>query len=230
MIVWLASYPRSGNTFLRLALRRLYGLPTLSVYDESSSSPDADAIAELTGGRADSRTLDELAADAAPHFVKTHELPHDECPAMYVVRDGRDALVSYARFQLTYVRPGTDANDASAFDEVLRDVVTEDTSFGGWSANVLAWTRRAAPTAVIPFEQLVAEPETRVVSALASLGLPLVPLEAGAVPGFAELQRRIPGFFRAGRSGAWREVMSDDLHERFWLRHGDAMRALGYER
>ena len=34
MIVWLASYPRSGNTFLRLVLHRLFGVPTYSVYED----------------------------------------------------------------------------------------------------------------------------------------------------------------------------------------------------
>ena len=34
VIVWLASYPRSGNTFLRIVLHRLYGVPTYSVYDD----------------------------------------------------------------------------------------------------------------------------------------------------------------------------------------------------
>ena len=30
MIVWLASYPRSGNTFFRILLHHLYRLPTYS--------------------------------------------------------------------------------------------------------------------------------------------------------------------------------------------------------
>ena len=33
MIVWVASFPRSGNTFLRIVLHRLYGVRTSTVYD-----------------------------------------------------------------------------------------------------------------------------------------------------------------------------------------------------
>lgn len=42
MIIWIASYPRSGNTFFRVALHRLYGVPTHVVYD-------VDGVAERIG-------------------------------------------------------------------------------------------------------------------------------------------------------------------------------------
>jgi hypothetical protein len=33
VIVWVASFPRSGNTLLRIVLHRLYGIGTSTVYD-----------------------------------------------------------------------------------------------------------------------------------------------------------------------------------------------------
>lgn len=42
MIVWLSSFPRSGNTFLRIVLHRMYGLRTSVVYDY-------DGVAERIG-------------------------------------------------------------------------------------------------------------------------------------------------------------------------------------
>jgi hypothetical protein len=33
MLVWVASFPRSGNTFLRIILHRLYDIQTSTVYD-----------------------------------------------------------------------------------------------------------------------------------------------------------------------------------------------------
>ena len=32
------------------------------------------------------------------YFVKTHELPSDDSPAILLVRDGRDAMVSFAHY------------------------------------------------------------------------------------------------------------------------------------
>ena len=43
MIVWLASYPRSGNTFLRVVLHNVYGVSTYSVYE------DNDPVAQRVG-------------------------------------------------------------------------------------------------------------------------------------------------------------------------------------
>ena len=52
--------------------------------------------------------LEKLAAERHCYFVKTHELPRegDRRPAVYLLRDGRDALVSFAWFVLAYERPG----------------------------------------------------------------------------------------------------------------------------
>jgi hypothetical protein len=33
VIIWVASFPRSGNTFLRIILKQLYGVYTSTVYD-----------------------------------------------------------------------------------------------------------------------------------------------------------------------------------------------------
>jgi hypothetical protein len=42
MIVWLASFPRSGNTFLRIVLHRHFGIRSAVVYD-------FDGVAERVG-------------------------------------------------------------------------------------------------------------------------------------------------------------------------------------
>ena len=34
MIVWLAAYPRSGNTLLQLFLKQVFGVHTFSLYDD----------------------------------------------------------------------------------------------------------------------------------------------------------------------------------------------------
>ena len=46
MIVWLASYPRSGNTFLRMVLHFVYGQKTYSLYNDPLLERDAVALAK----------------------------------------------------------------------------------------------------------------------------------------------------------------------------------------
>ena len=44
-------------------------------------------------------------ADPEVHFLKTHELASDDdgYPSIYVVRDGRDAVVSFAHYLIDFV-------------------------------------------------------------------------------------------------------------------------------
>ncbi|GLY96154.1 hypothetical protein Acsp02_34090 [Actinoplanes sp. NBRC 103695] len=99
MIVWVASFPRSGNTFLRIVLHRLYGVRTSTVYDVDGVAErlgkDLIGFTDRPGSLSEMRATDEL------HFVKTHR-QHDadvdeDDRAICLVRDGRDALVSWAR-------------------------------------------------------------------------------------------------------------------------------------
>src|SRR5436190_14783558 len=108
MLVWLASYPRSGNTMCRRLLVGLYGLLTYAVYEYPVLAEPREGYEELSNltGLPDffklapkSEVLRWMHEDDAIYVVKTHELPPDDTyPAIYVARDGRDALVSYARF------------------------------------------------------------------------------------------------------------------------------------
>lgn len=96
MIVWLASYPRSGNTFTRIVLHRLYGAPTYSVYNDND--PVAQRIGpDLVGYRPKPAERAVMGESAEVFFMKTHKRRKDDgYPAIYLVRDGRDAVVSKA--------------------------------------------------------------------------------------------------------------------------------------
>jgi hypothetical protein len=89
MIIWIASYPRSGNNYVREILRDVFRVETYSIYEGPVEHQiDVETIRDAEG----------------IHLVKTHELPTDNSPALYVVRDGRDALVSYAHFIHTHAQ------------------------------------------------------------------------------------------------------------------------------
>jgi len=101
MIIWLASYPRSGNTLVRLVLAQVYGYNTYSLYND----PDlrdmgmADILHQKDFLR---EGIVEYENAEKPYFVKTHLLPHadDTNKAIYIVRDGRDTLVSHAHYRI----------------------------------------------------------------------------------------------------------------------------------
>lgn len=72
MIVWLASYPRSGNTFLRVVLHNVYGVSTYSVYEDND--PVAQRVGPaLVGYRPKPVERTQMIDGADVYFVKTHK-------------------------------------------------------------------------------------------------------------------------------------------------------------
>jgi hypothetical protein len=224
MIVWLASFPRSGNTLLRLLLHRFYGRATYSLYDENS---DLAAFAG-SAGRVTEPQLEGLRRRRDVTFVKTHGQPIDDSPALCLIRDGRDALVSYAHFARTY-EPAIARR--YTFDEVLRMLTESRVHYGGWSGNVRSWYEQSTrgPTVWLRYEDLVGEPLGQLDAALKTLDVDLGPRLAGKLR-FDDLHNRWPKFFRTGRPGAWLREMNNELHELFWRHHEAPMDWFGYER
>src|SRR4051812_4421000 len=79
--VWLVSYPRSGNTLMRDYFALLQGRPQWNGYA-------GDVV-----GAAGPRLTDVL--DGAM-IIKTHQMPEaDDDPVIYLLRDGRNATLSF---------------------------------------------------------------------------------------------------------------------------------------
>lgn len=226
MLVWVASYPRSGNSFFRLALHRLYGHRSVR---EQTRGVEPPGGGELACDLWTTLTDLELAADDGLYFVRTHDMPHESsCPAIYLVRDGRDSLVSYAWFSLVRhqgLRP--EEVTPELYRQALHGVMHDTQgAYGGWSRNVLAWSRRPH-TCVLKFEELIAAPERCIARVMEALVLPGEPL-GGHAPSFAELQAARPHHFRRGAVGSWRDEFPADLLDEFWRLHGAGMEAAGY--
>ena len=232
MIIWLASFPRSGNTFFRVLLSHLYGIKTYSIYND----PDLERIgaSETVGHQVLPRPVAELAAASEVYFVKTHEVPNDAFPAIYLVRDGRDALVSFAHYRESFYTPRHKIFlkvilRRNTFQSTLRDCIVQTRLFGGWSGNVLAWSGRLhGPTFVIRYEDLVSAPVEWVQKSLEYFNLSQMVGNENVVPSFQELHDRWPNFFRKGKVGAWKQEMPGDLQDLFWQHHGAAMRTFKY--
>lgn len=239
MIVWLASYPRSGNTLTVMTIQDVFGIRrigTIAKADLSlgrlrnelvpSPTPPWDVPAELINLRGD-ELVAALEQRPEPFFIKTHRLSEASTPnpAIYIIRDGRDALVSHAHFVADRDIPqfrGVPYN--KRLGRLIRPGIR---AYGHWSENTRTWLDRSATTAVIRFEELVLDPAAVVANACTQLGMDLGRAR-GEMLDFQYLRERMPSLFRRGKVGSWREEMSPGLQERFWRVHGQQMRALGY--
>jgi hypothetical protein len=234
MVIWLASYPRSGNTFFRILLHYLYDLETYSVYPlqdaGQQSLEDVDKLRLLVGQPEIPFDLQAAAVDSAPWYIKTHDLPgEDEAPAILIVRDGRDALVSYAHFLLKTTEGMDACNDTHLFETTLEQIITGDqpNAFGGWSRHVSAWLNRAGQSAIVRYEDLIVDPIDTVQVALEQSDVEPRPVR-GPAPSFEALHEKVPWFFRRGRIGTWQDELSPRLQELFLDLHGDVLTRLGY--
>jgi hypothetical protein len=223
MIIWVASYPRSGNNLCLLqTLRAVFRVTTGALQNlhpllsSLSLEPDGDPLAAL---REHEETI----------FLKTHRVAdaEDPNPAIYLVRDGRDSVVSYAHFAKAQ---GEGNFGRMSYEEAIAALIErQDHPYGNWSAHVRAWTGRDAPTEIIRFEELVADPVGTVRNAVEALGVSL-PEPSRAPPSFEALHERDPDRYRRGKVGSWKTELSPDLEELFWRKHGATMVALGYSR
>jgi len=235
VIVWLASYPRSGNTFLRMVLHRLYGVATYSVYEDDD--PVAQRVSPgLVGYRPKPEDRAAMRDSAEVFFTKTHKRRKaDGHRAIYLVRDGRDAVVSRARLRASQ-HTAADGGDRGVFEAFLREEITRpyldgQPSSGTWGGNVLSWLSAArAPTALLRYEDLIADPRGSVERAVSSLLPDLAPNADARIPTFADLHGVDRHFFRRGTVGSHRDEMPPELHELFWAQPENAVatRHLGY--
>lgn len=217
--VWLASYPRSGNTFLRILLQNIFQLPTYSLYRvEGQEFPDPSAEALEDAPYLPRDWEQRLSSDpgAKLTLIKTHDAPRDGAPAIYLVRDGRAAIDSYYHYHQKF-----------AFEKPsLTEVIAGACQFGGWSDHYYGWQPRSRPnTLFLQYERLVTQP-AEVIPQIADF-LHLSPGN-GELPSFAELQARFPAFFRRGLAEGFLRDWTAGQFALFNTCHGALIEELSY--
>jgi hypothetical protein len=195
-------------------------------------------VLEIIGGVDDVTAGDELinrARESSELFVlKTHFPPATDDPAIYLLRDGRAATVSFFHY----------INEISKIEKTLEQVITGDIMFGDWSSHLQSWspdTRRN--TLMIKFENLTTNPELEIDRIGKFLGIkPLrshstssgglffqpYPIESNPFS-FANLQSKYPDFFRAGDNNKnIKELEASGQDVAFWGKHKFMMERFGY--
>jgi len=274
--VWLASYPKSGNTWLRLLLSNLLcgqsdpedinelSLAAHSVVNrhviEDATLIDSFLLTREECDRMRPALMEEAWREAADQdlFIKLHDaycrfsdgrplLGRGARAALYILRDPRDVAVSLA------------FHTGKPIATVVRQILSANTRMGGttphheqisqrlldWSGHVRSWiAQRDVPVHVLRYEDLRADPKGRFGEAVAFLGLQATDGElarAVAQADFGRLQRQeaekgfrerrpesTAPFFRSGRVGEWRDVLTREQATAIEAAHGAVMAEFGY--
>jgi aryl sulfotransferase len=161
-IVWIASYPKSGNTWVRfLVCNLLYGR-------QESAAALAELVPDLHEWAGPSQNAPS-AGLLKTHFPFSSALPQVECTAaaIYVVRDPADVLVSNFFYSMRSehnadVSPAALDRYVESFAEHRGDPRWHAAGMGTWDENVASWLKTPLPFPVlrIRYEDMAADPVT----------------------------------------------------------------------
>ena len=269
-LTWLASYPKSGNTWLRIFLANLRSeseapvdINYLSTAQFSSRELWDRAIgwnsSELSPAEIDALRLpvQETLARTAPEIpIKTHEVfadPRDGRPrfsrqatrcVLYLVRNPLDIAISLSHHR------GENVEAAIAFMNNPRAALNFPANGAhltqplcDWSTHVGSWVDASGLNpCVLRFEDMLGKPEETFGRAARAVGIQSDPgriARSVAHSNFQQLQQqemqrgfaeRVSGrmFFREGRAGAGRAILTARQIAAIVERHAEMMKRFGY--
>ncbi len=200
-IVWLASYPKSGNTWLRVFLTNYLlnakePVPINKVAGFGMGDSMGETYHRVAGRRIDftdipltlrlrDRVLRGIVANNADvNFVKTHNarvapegvaLIPDQYTrsAIYILRNPLDMVLSYARHY--GISPEEATGRITHPDNAnLPTKGTVAQFLGSWAGHVKSWTSYAPwPRLLLRYEDMLDAPEVEFAKALGHLGVPV---------------------------------------------------------
>jgi hypothetical protein len=237
--VFLVSYPRSGNTWLRFLVANLL-------------APDGS----MTFANLESRISDvykctrkELVRFPRPRILKSHEYFDPRYKqVIYIVRDPRDVVISYYFFQLKRGQ----IKDGHEWRQYVRHFLRGELDpYGSWCENVVTWlaARGNCPGfLLLRYEDMLARTERELTKVASFLGLERSPeqlrkaIELSSAERMRSLEekeanlwvgtrgtRKDINFVRTAISGGWHNFLSDDLVTQIESQWGQVMEQLGYE-
>jgi len=231
---YIFSYPRSGNTWLRTMLAYL-------LRPDAASNPEIrDAL--ISG--VSIRKAFHINTLPSPRFISSHSWYRRGIPtAVYLVRDGRDVLVSYYHYRVTRRGRAEEESFSEFFDRYCQG------AYGHlWHENVESWLGEGRSIMgerlmQVRFEDLKQETEVVLGEIAHFLEIPTSPdqlreaIEAASLERMRKVERSRLGelansdmsFYRGGRSGQWSDYFDTSIEQRFYAVSSNALRLAGYD-
>ena len=226
--VFLVSYPRSGNTWLRFVLATvLYKDAEINFTNIHKYSPEVNRF-----GR-------DCLGQGMPNFIKSHEHFNPDFPkVVYVVRDGRDVYVSYYHYLKNKLPAGMPFRDFLLWD--LKP-------HGNWADHVGSWLDGVSGQKLLlcKYEEMHLDPVATVrrvcdfsgVDAdLESIRIALEKCtynrmkESEINSGRGKYETGPEVFMRKGQIGDWKNYFADDEKKIFKAKENEALVKLRYEK
>ncbi len=229
---YTVSFPRSGSTWLRTILAGII---------DPDAGYEPEVFNRILPG-VSGRRLPLIWSLPDPRIIHSHTTFRASIPkAVYVVRDGRDALISFYHYLTT--REGIEMPFEDWFALYSRRWYGPR-----WHDHVESWLTRGREQLrdrlmVVKFEDLKRNPLDQVQQIADFLGLPSTrdsiahAVEMASIEKAREREARVLGkledddksFYRGGKTGQYRDYLQGNLYERFVDMSAPAMSLAGYD-
>lgn len=202
--IFLATYPRSGTTWLQMIFYQLCTDGEMDFVHISERCPFLERIA-LDPGRRHRLLVSDAMSRTEQRIFKTH-LPYRAVPKgdgkyIYLYRDGMDVAISLFHFHRTHLRFQGDFD--KFFDRIF---MAKNTSSGSWFEHASGWMAANDPRVLIhTFEELKRDPEGGCIKMARFCNLPLAKDRLHRV-----LERCSIAFMKE------HEDKFDPIHEQLW--------------
>jgi len=190
MIIWLASYPRSGNTFLRIVFNSVFNIKTYELYSIEGKH-GKNNISDIIGHKflPENFDFEKARISKKKYYIKTHELVDranidEDDKIIYLVRNGLDSTLSFEKYLHNYEKK----------DSQFLNIIHGNTPYSSWAEHTRQW-HRVDNKLIIKFEELIDDP-MEAANKIAQY-LHIKPIN-DSVPTFEELHKINSQFFRKG--------------------------------
>lgn len=270
-VIWLASYPKSGNTWLRAFLHNLFRKPGEAydinrLIDFCTSESALGWFIEVAGGPVKDMGMAEIAqlrpkvhrrltqifpdnvfAKTHNALVESHGVPtvtmEYSAGAIYVIRNPLDVVISFADHYGRSIDEAIEMMGRSGLTSGMTNKHVHEV-LGSWSEHVESWTGRPNPGLhVMRYEDMLDRPqqvfgavtrflgldpgEDRLHRAIEQSSFENLRRQEDA-KGFVERSEASERFFRSGRAGQWRTVLTPAQVQAIAAAHEIQMRRFGY--
>lgn len=235
---FLVSYPKSGNSWVRFMIANIMSGEKVDFTSVQKYCPEYETQQEL---------LLNLRGEN-PRFIKSHSPNNPKFKkVVYLVRDVRDVAVSY----FYHYKKFSTQNQNLLFEDFLQLFFSGDLQFGDWKSHVENWTNLSIDNRkvlVVKYEDLLENTFSSIKEIVNFSSINAdeeaikMAIENSSFKNLQKIEKKDQltnsilknsdpkiNFIRRGKSGGFKEEMTESMQIAFWKRYGKTLKQFGYK-